>query len=397
MTVARILVVEDDLAPLKLLQYILQNADYEVLQARSVEDAKDLLEQSIPDAVLLDNHLNSPGTGNMNEAGLTLLRWIRSTNRELPVIMLTAVPDLNILQEARSLGVSDYINKDDLKTKGQKTLAALARALNNPLTPEEVHHIEREDPFTIPYNSFLNLDSRRREEIRSRGLKAKREWAQNMLTDRGWVWMLVVGNEIVKCSETISDIPDGLELAAIAKNTNRIPFVFEIEAPSEEIRFMARRKRQSEFQSAWSPTSGGDCYPTLDTEFRTINGNLELRADLDTGSPITFLNLNRMAENRLIEFEEVPEWLDNGRALIDSLHGENYVYFNLPLEVSVKTPRRSKRGEMLCRCVLDWERKKSPFKLINPNREALVGRNVLQELRLVVRLDGRRHRSVVEE
>jgi hypothetical protein len=39
-------------------------------------------------------------------------------------------------------------------------------------------------------------------------------------------------------------------------------------------------------------------------------------------------------------------------------------------------------------CVRNWA--KSPFRLVNESRQALVGRNALMELPLQVKLDGRR-------
>src|SRR3712207_5860177 len=82
---AAILVVEDDPAIQEVLQYLLTNAGYRVVQATSGTEALDALRQQDIDLVLLDIMLPD---GN----GYEICEHIRrSSLANLPIVMLTAL------------------------------------------------------------------------------------------------------------------------------------------------------------------------------------------------------------------------------------------------------------------------------------------------------------------
>jgi two-component system phosphate regulon response regulator PhoB len=101
-----ILVVEDETDLREMLADSLEQAGYEILQAGSVAEARQQLEGSAPDLVLLDWML--PDT-----TGLNWLRQLRrqETWRELPVIMLTARGEVNDRVAGLDGGADDYLVK----------------------------------------------------------------------------------------------------------------------------------------------------------------------------------------------------------------------------------------------------------------------------------------------
>lgn len=101
-----ILAVEDEPAILELLRVNLVDAGYEVKAALDAETAQSLLNESLPDLVLLDWML--PG-----QSGLALAKQLRadSRTRELPIIMVTARGEEADKVAGLEAWVDDYVTK----------------------------------------------------------------------------------------------------------------------------------------------------------------------------------------------------------------------------------------------------------------------------------------------
>jgi len=99
-----ILVVDDQLGVRRLLFEAFQEEGYQVDMAGSGLEAVERVKQGMPDLILMG--MKMPG---MN--GLEALREIKALNPEAVVIMMTAYGELEIVTEARSLGVKEYITK----------------------------------------------------------------------------------------------------------------------------------------------------------------------------------------------------------------------------------------------------------------------------------------------
>ena len=101
-----ILIVDDERINQTLLKGILSRNGYELLLASSGEEALAILQQTTPDLVLLDV-IMSP------LSGFDVLRSIRETHRdtELPVVMVTAEADRQIIIDAFREGANDYLTK----------------------------------------------------------------------------------------------------------------------------------------------------------------------------------------------------------------------------------------------------------------------------------------------
>lgn len=100
----RILVVEDDRGARRLTEDILLDAGYEPITASNGLEALDVMERKHIDLMILD--VMMPGMD-----GLELLRQLRSSGYDLPVLMLTAKQTLPDIKQGLRLGADDYMTK----------------------------------------------------------------------------------------------------------------------------------------------------------------------------------------------------------------------------------------------------------------------------------------------
>jgi two-component system phosphate regulon response regulator PhoB len=103
---ATILVVEDEPAIQELISYSLRQARHEVFCAKSAEQAMEIINNILPDLVLLDWML--PGT-----SGVEFARMLRRSARtkSIPIIMLTARAEESDKVAGLEIGADDYITK----------------------------------------------------------------------------------------------------------------------------------------------------------------------------------------------------------------------------------------------------------------------------------------------
>ena len=101
---ATILIVEDEYAVARGIQYALQQEGYEITLARSGEEGLEIATRSAPDLVLLDVRL--PGMD-----GFEVLRRLRAAGAKSPVLMLTARDEEVDKVIGLELGADDYLTK----------------------------------------------------------------------------------------------------------------------------------------------------------------------------------------------------------------------------------------------------------------------------------------------
>jgi DNA-binding response OmpR family regulator len=101
---ARILVIDDDRAVVRLLVVRLEEEGYTVLSAVTSDEGLKLVTLFTPDLVLLD-------MGLPDKSGLELLKRIRAINPAIAVIMVTGNTDPQRAREALELGARAYVDK----------------------------------------------------------------------------------------------------------------------------------------------------------------------------------------------------------------------------------------------------------------------------------------------
>lgn len=99
-----LLIVDDQMGVRRLLYEAFQEENYQIELAGSGFEALDKIDLKRPDLVLMD--MKMPG---MN--GLEVLRELKNREIGLKVILMTAYGELEIVTEAMSLGIAQYITK----------------------------------------------------------------------------------------------------------------------------------------------------------------------------------------------------------------------------------------------------------------------------------------------
>jgi len=108
----KFLLLDDQRSARTVLKRLLEDRpDIEVVEASSVDEARLRVETQDIDAMLLDIRLSDSPT---DRGGLDFLRWVRSTGRSMPAVMVTGVTELAEIRDAMRHGAQDYVLKDEL-------------------------------------------------------------------------------------------------------------------------------------------------------------------------------------------------------------------------------------------------------------------------------------------
>ena len=99
-----VLIAEDERIIRRTLQLKLEKEGFNVLTAEDGQQAIEMLESSDPDIVVTD--LMMPFRN-----GLEVLEFVKKKESEIPVIVLSAAGQENIVLDAFNMGASDYITK----------------------------------------------------------------------------------------------------------------------------------------------------------------------------------------------------------------------------------------------------------------------------------------------
>ena len=118
----KILLVDDSRTIRNIQKNVLTQLGYtDMIEANDGVEAMQLLSQNQVDLVLVD--WNMP-----NMDGITLVRKIRETNKQLPLVMVTTEAEKSRVLEAIKAGVNNYVVKPfTAETLGEKITATLAK------------------------------------------------------------------------------------------------------------------------------------------------------------------------------------------------------------------------------------------------------------------------------
>ena len=119
MITARILIVDDDEAIRELLKEFFQGLGYEISTAVNGSEALAVISQYDLDCIISDYVMPD-----MN--GLELLERLRKQGKEVPFLMITGYPTIEIAVEVMKRGAYDYITKphqlEDVRIKVERAL-----------------------------------------------------------------------------------------------------------------------------------------------------------------------------------------------------------------------------------------------------------------------------------
>jgi two-component system, NtrC family, response regulator AtoC len=100
----KILVIDDEKVIRDVLEAFLAKKGYEVVSASSAEEGIEKLKTEKPKVILLD--IRMPGM-----SGVDAIKRIREIDKDVGILMATAVLDEEIARQTIKLGASDYIIK----------------------------------------------------------------------------------------------------------------------------------------------------------------------------------------------------------------------------------------------------------------------------------------------
>ena len=150
---ADILVVDDNQANLRLLTDVLSSRNYRVHEALNGPEALRIAQSALPDLVLLD--ISMPGMDGFEVC--TRLKADVST-RDIPVIFISALSDIDDVVRGFEVGGVDYITKP---FKFREVLARIASQLTLVRQRQEIEALRRQDRQT-----FESLNRMKNEFIR---------------------------------------------------------------------------------------------------------------------------------------------------------------------------------------------------------------------------------------
>lgn len=102
-----ILVVDDEVGALTLIGIMLERGGFSVLKAKSAADALAVLDQHLPDLIILDVMM----PGGMDGIDLCSVIRQRSDTAYLPVLILSARNDSESVMRGIDAGANDYLPK----------------------------------------------------------------------------------------------------------------------------------------------------------------------------------------------------------------------------------------------------------------------------------------------
>lgn len=182
---ARILIVEDEAAILELIIFNVQQAGFETIRAENAEQAMAVINDSLPDLILLDWML--PGM-----SGIELARVLRRNERTrlIPIIMLTARVQEADKVSGLEIGADDYITKPFSPRELIARINAVLRRMA-PEASEEVIEIKglRLDPShhrVTANNREIELGPTEYRLLHFLMTHTDRVYSRSQLLDRVW-------------------------------------------------------------------------------------------------------------------------------------------------------------------------------------------------------------------
>lgn len=100
----KVLIVDDEEMAIKMVELQMKADGYDVLTSSDGRDAVDLIKSEEPDLVISD--IMMPFM-----SGLELLELIKAEKKKIPVILISALDDVEVIQTAIGMGADDFVIK----------------------------------------------------------------------------------------------------------------------------------------------------------------------------------------------------------------------------------------------------------------------------------------------
>jgi response regulator of citrate/malate metabolism len=142
----KVMLIEDDPMVRDInIKFTNKVSDFKVVDyAASIEEAKDIIKENLPDLILLDIFLP-------NGNGLELLRWIRNLELNCDVILITAEKSSGAVQEALRYGAVDYLVKPFTFQRFKDALEQYKKRYDSMITLSQIQQ-DAIDDFVLSTN-----------------------------------------------------------------------------------------------------------------------------------------------------------------------------------------------------------------------------------------------------
>ncbi|MCS7263443.1 MAG: hypothetical protein NZ805_01270 [Armatimonadetes bacterium] len=209
-----------------------------------------------------------------------------------------------------------------------------------------------------PFEEMAKLEMMERSKVMWELKRINQKWLLRQCEKLKAGWLIVVDGKVLKFGPSMAWGWSDEELLAIAQQTGKLPLIF-----------IHPRLLMIE-ETAWATIDTFDAYPTLPVTLKGVGGSLTLVADFDTGALGLFTDYEQVMQQNLVQFTPADQW-QLGEHL-----GQPFFYCPKPVVVALIADdgtERSVSGVDIF-CVLNWGQ--SPFVSVNPNRTALIGRDI---------------------
>lgn len=141
----KILVADDNPSNVELLKDVLRVSGYQILSATDGTAALEMVREQLPDLVILD--INMPGM-----SGIDVCAALKEdhTTSSIPIIMLTAMTDVENRVKALSLGADDYLTKP---YSPRELVARIQRSLRTKVEADDLR--QKRDVIRQTFERFV--------------------------------------------------------------------------------------------------------------------------------------------------------------------------------------------------------------------------------------------------
>lgn len=116
----KVLIVDDEEMAIKMVEHQMQLDGFEVITSTDGREAVELIKSQEPDLVISD--IMMPFV-----SGLELLELVKAEKKKIPVILISALDDVEVIQTAIGMGADDFVIKpvkmDELSLRVKRVLA----------------------------------------------------------------------------------------------------------------------------------------------------------------------------------------------------------------------------------------------------------------------------------
>ncbi len=146
-----ILCVEDNEDALKYIKLMLEDDVKEFYMATNGKDGLKMYEEKMPDIILTD--INMPEMD-----GLTMIKRIRETNKNIPILIISAFDDKENLLEAINIGGNGFIQKPIDVDVLYKKLECIARNLQDKIDAKTLKETQINNLYNLAhYDGLTNI------------------------------------------------------------------------------------------------------------------------------------------------------------------------------------------------------------------------------------------------